>query len=239
MYFDEEFIKSLPDDWAYAIENITYRFNVIINDNDLGIQAKHSAAKEVLMLIKVYSKKHKLNRPIPTISGDQEADITSAKNLMNELHYISERHIRRQSQENELKNYENIFEIALLDKFHYEFSEGDLKKIQELLNKLRALIPDTKDLEEDHKRRLLKKLEALQSELHKKVSDLDRFWGFFIDASIVVGKMGENAKPMVDIIKQIVSIIWPTQTRAYELSSDLPFKLLGQPEENKSKDDKS
>ena len=73
----------------------------------------------------------------------------------------------------------------------------------------------------------------MQSELHKKVSDLDRFWGFFIDASIVVGQMGENAKPMVEVIRQIVRIIWPTQTRAYELPSDVPFKLLGQSENDR------
>ena len=136
------------------------------------------------------------------------------------------------------KGQYDVYKHLFMEKFNvsatYEFSQGDLDKIQELLNDLRTLISESKDLGEDHKSRLLRRLEKLQSELHKKVSDLDRFWGFFIDASIVVGQMGENAKPMVDIIQKIVKIIWPIQTRAYELPSDLPFKLLGQAEDDKS-----
>ena len=42
-------------------------------------------------------------------------------------------------------------------------------------------------LESDHKQRLLAKLETLQSELHKKVSNLDRFIGFMSEAGIRYG----------------------------------------------------
>ncbi len=74
--------------------------------------------------------------------------------------------------------------------FAYEFSEGDLNKVQTRINELRDLIFESPVIEDNHKQRLLKRLERLQSELHKKMSDLDRFWGFVGDASVVLGKFG-------------------------------------------------
>jgi hypothetical protein len=64
------------------------------------------------------------------------------------------------------------------------------------------------------------------SELHKKVSDLDRFWGLIGDAGVVVGKLGENAKPIVDRIREIADIVWQTQSRAEELPSGTKLPQL-------------
>ncbi|HQR83212.1 MAG TPA: hypothetical protein PK283_09920, partial [Thiotrichales bacterium] len=82
------------------------------------------------------------------------------------------------------------------------------------INELRDLIASTNDLESDHQRRLLSRLEKLQSELHKKLSDVDRFWGLVGDAGVMLEKLGKNAKPMVDRIKEIAQITWKTQTQA-------------------------
>ena len=164
------------------------------------------------------------------ITGNVDNDM---KNI-NELIWILPGAMKKEIHVGTLGEYKHYYGIKFDSLFHCEFSEGDFKNIQKLLNQLRTLISKSKDLEENHKYRLLKRLEKLQSELHKKVSDLDRFWGFFIDASIVIGQMGENAKPMIEVIRKIVKIIWPTQTRAYELPSDLPFKFLCQAEDDKS-----
>ncbi len=61
--------------------------------------------------------------------------------------------------------------------------------------------------------------------MHKKISDLDRFWGLIGDAGIAIGKFGENAKPIVDRIKEIADIVWRTQANAEELptGSSIPF----------------
>ena len=67
--------------------------------------------------------------------------------------------------------------------FFYEFSSGDIDKIQNLINLLREEITKAKFIEDNHKQRLLKRLEKTQSEIHKKVSDLDRFWGLIGDAA--------------------------------------------------------
>lgn len=115
--------------------------------------------------------------------------------------------------------------------FLYEFSEGDLNRIQELINELRQLISDSKLFSENHKARLLKRLERLQSELHKKVTDLDRFWGLIGEAGIAIGKFGNDVKPIVDRIREIADIVWRTQARAEELPSGLPIPMLKEPDE--------
>jgi hypothetical protein len=102
-----------------------------------------------------------------------------------------------------------------------------LRRIQGLINEIRERIANNQELEADHKRRLLKKLENLQCELHKRVSDLDRFWGLLGDAGVVLGKLGNDAKPIVDRVKEIAQIVWRTQARTEELSTDSPNPMLG------------
>lgn len=92
------------------------------------------------------------------------------------------------------------------NKFYYSISDDDIKRIQDRINELRGLLSASNDLTEDHKRRLLLKLEKLQQELHKKMSDLDHIYGLIGDAGVLVGKFGNDVKPIVDRIKDIVSI---------------------------------
>lgn len=120
------------------------------------------------------------------------------------------------------------FKAALGSGFSYEFSQGDLERVQILINQIRDLISQTTGLEKDHQRRLLARLEKLQSEMHKKVSDLDRFWGLIGDAGVVLGKLGKDAKPIVDRIKEVADIVWQTQSRAEELPSGSRTPLLAQ-----------
>ena len=122
-----------------------------------------------------------------------------------------------------IAKFEDFFGSA----FTYEFSSGDLQRIQILINELRDLISVCDLFEADHKRRLLLRLEKLQAELHKKVSDLDKLWGLVGDAGVALGKFGDNAKPFVDRIKEITEIVWRTQARAEELPSNAPLPAIG------------
>ena len=113
--------------------------------------------------------------------------------------------------------------------FHYEFSEGDLERGQALLNEIRDLITQSSVFEESHKQRLFARLERVQSELHKKMSDLDRFWGLIGDAGVALGKFGNDAKPIVDRIRELTSLVWATQARAEGLPSNCPSLLHYRP----------
>lgn len=93
------------------------------------------------------------------------------------------------------------------------------------------MISESKLFDENHKSRLLKRLERLQSELHKKVSDLDRFWGLIGEAGVAIGKFGNDVKPIVDRIREIAEIVWRTQARGEELPSGMPIPMLKEPEE--------
>lgn len=110
--------------------------------------------------------------------------------------------------------------------FYYEFTDGDIKRIQELINELREQLTESTLFDEDHKRRLLSRLEKLQAELHKRVSNLDFLWGSMGDAGVALGKFGEDAKPFVDRIKEIIQIGWRTQAHSEELSTDSENPLL-------------
>lgn len=113
----------------------------------------------------------------------------------------------------------------------YEFSEGDLDRIQLLINELRDHISNSEDFDDEHRQRILRRLERLQGELHKRISDLDRFWGLIGDAGVALGKFGRDAKPIVDRIREIAEIVWRTQARGERLSSTVPFPQLGKPHE--------
>ncbi|CAM3823977.1 hypothetical protein [Ectopseudomonas alcaliphila] len=126
---------------------------------------------------------------------------------------------------NALDSSKNHFRSMFGSLFSYEFSQGDLEKVQLLVNELRERISSAA-LDDSHKRRLLVRLEKLQSELHKKVSDLDRFWGLIGDAGVVIGKLGDDAKPIVDRIREVADIVWRTQSRAEELPSGSEFPRL-------------
>lgn len=89
----------------------------------------------------------------------------------------------------------------------YEFSDADFNRIQELINQLRDLIQKAVLIPQQHKNRLLKRLEAMQKELHKRTSDIDRFWGFIAEAGIVARKFGEDLQPINERVGELGRIV--------------------------------
>ena len=87
------------------------------------------------------------------------------------------------------------FAALLGSAFNFRLSHADTERIQVLINELRDLIGKDERFEEDHRRRLLTRLEDLQRELHRRLSNLDRFYGLIGDAGVLLGKFGRDAKP--------------------------------------------
>ena len=140
-----------------------------------------------------------------------------------------------------LQKGRDLFAMKSGKLFVYEFSETDVKEIQEHLNELRNLFASSEELTEEHRRRLQRRLEQLQTELHKTMSDLDRFWGLVGDAGVAIRKFGEdskNAALIVAAIYKLTMIIWKAQLAAhglpYEPAPLLPAPLLPQIEETKT-----
>lgn len=134
--------------------------------------------------------------------------------------------LRTLTNQRKVDQFKRHFSLTINDAFGYEFTDGDLKRIRALINELRELITENTELDEEHKLRLLKRLEKMQSEIHKKVSDLNAFYGLAVEASVMLKKIGENAKPIVDRIKEITGISWNTQARAENLPSGTEPPML-------------
>ncbi len=166
----------------------------------------------------------------PALSGDP---IESAKELYKFVNSIQSE-FQIESNKLKLEVMKSKYRSALGSGFFYEFSQGDIERIQVLVSELRENVSASKQIDAEHKTRLLKRLEKLQSEIHKKVSDLDRFWGLIGDAGVAFGKLGSDAKPLVDRIREITDIIWRTQSRREELPTDTPSPFITTQKSNTS-----
>lgn len=225
MIYSDEFIYSLKENpiegtiklCAIAKENL-------IPDSRAWHKEDYGVLIQAYALVTELIDANLLPADVQTVSLTGNMDIDCA-NLSEFFDFLHSECITKQS-ELKFQTLRSHFRASLATGFCYEFSQGDLKRIQALVNEVRELIAGATDLEKDHKRRLLSRLEKLQSEIHKKVSDLDRFWGLIGDAGVVFGKLGRDAKPIVDRVKEIADIVWQTQSRAEELPSGTKIPML-------------
>lgn len=194
------------------------------NPNEWGA-IEHQQILEVVALLEAIVESGQIDDKdlYPPFDGVSSSTLTDLYNYLSRASQL----IKNNQSIRNYNSLKNRLVQRLSGGFYYEFSEGDLSKIQSLINELREKISASNDFEPDHRQRLLKRLEAIQREIHKKVADMDRLWGLVGDAGVAMGKLGENAKPIVDRIKEIAEIVWRTQARAEELPSGSSFPLLG------------
>ena len=224
MLFDEnflEFIKEKPVEGVLELCEIT-RKNLVLGNN--WTKRDYEVLLEALALISCLDEMGLISRTysIPTIDGVLSRDCDAVNRYLlaiGELYKAEESKLK-------LQNLKAHYSINLGGAFSYEFSQGDLDRVQVLINELREYVSKSLGFEEKHKQRVLSRLEKLQTELHKKVSDLDRLWGLVGDAGVAIGKFGEDSKPIVDRIREITEIVWRTQARAEELPSGSPLPEL-------------
>lgn len=225
MIFPEELLDELKDNpLAGTIRLVTIVRGHLLPDTEGWQDSEYDALLEgyALILEVVESELLNIAGPAFEISGNKASDC----NEINQYLKVVEKVCVSESSRLRVQSLRSHFKAAIGAGFAYEFSQGDLQRAQVLINQIRDLVADANGLEKDHKRRLLARIENLQSELHKKVSDLDRFWGLIGDAGVVLGKLGQDAKPIVDRIKEVADIVWQTQSRAEELPSGTRPPLL-------------
>jgi hypothetical protein len=221
--FDDEFLNNLPDDPLQAAFNMCRRFreahSSIPSESEVD---SYEIYIEAFAALEVFSEAFGLGVSVPELGSDRSNNIRAICGFFNDTHKMLEGKIAISGLANARRKYKTKFGVGLF----YEFSDGDLARIQQLVNELREFIKDSEIFDANHKERILNKLEDLQRELHKKMSSLDKLWGLIGEAGIVLGKFGRDAKPFVDRIKEIAHIAWRTQTRAEELPSGTPLPLL-------------
>ncbi len=226
LIMDEDFINNLSDDPVEGALKITQRISKI---RDSQYQSYVTDFKLYKDLLEAYGFLLSLNKAVnvqnlPNFEVDEsridniKRIIIFARNFNKGVERIVSLSIVSVSKSKYDLKYGNVF--------HYDFTDGDLKKIQILINEAREIINESDQIEDDFKRRLLKKLEKLQSELHKKVSDLDRFYGFIGDMGVLIGKFGNDIKPLVDRFSEIIKIAWRTHSITEQLESGSPAFFL-------------
>lgn len=221
--FSEEYFENLSSDPRIAIHQICSLYN--------SKRGSHSSNLnfhlEFFAIAEAFISGHELEINIPAISSSTtDSKIRSIVGFATSIITSLNNYIRENKESGELNKFRKKFATKFGNPFFYEFTDGDVARVQVLLNELRSIIGSSIEFDEKHKRRLLKRLESLQSELHKKMADLDHFWGLVGDAGVVLGKFGKDAKPLVDRIKEITKITWKTQSRAEELPSDASSPAL-------------
>ena len=225
---DEKFLESLPDDPILAVHGICEEF--FLQDNQIPLGHENECYEnylEVIGLFQAFSEAYQLDYSLPSLSGDRETNITRIRNFFVEVHKTLEKDVASLT----IERARNRFSSKIGRAFSYEFTTGDLNRVQALLNELRDNVTKSKLFEEEHRQRILKRLELLQGELHKRMSNIDRLWGLVGEAGVVIGKFGNNAKPFVKLITEISEIAWRTQAKSEELPTDAPMPLLGNNED--------
>lgn len=221
--YTEQFLQSLDDDPKVALYAICMHFHNARMRGEVNLN-EHL---EVYALIESYVTANEMEGVVlPTLPETRDQRIQLIVVFVNNTLQELKSYIQSEEEQRVLQNLRGEFSAYIGKAFVYEFSDGDLKIIQKALNELRELVSASHIFEEKHRRRLLKRLEKLQQELHKKQSDLDHFWGLVGDAGVALGKFGQDAKPFVDRIREITDIVWRTQSRAEELPSDTRQAML-------------
>lgn len=229
MRIPQEILDQITDDpFAGAIaacEFVTMSFNSTSpwdeNDEELlfEIYSLLSSLKEAKR-IEFTADEPNLNAALPSLCAQ-------LSNFVNEANEQLEARLRTKTNQRKVDQLKSHFSLSIVNAFGYEFTDGDLKRIQQLLNELRELVSSNAELDDDHKRRLLKRLEEMQREMHKKVSDLSRLYALVGDAGVMMGKLGKDAKPFVDRMRELAGIAWTAQARAEELPSGSDHPMLG------------
>jgi hypothetical protein len=222
---EDTFIQNIPEDYIKGVVYIIEQYDGYIeytgNEQDISLRDYHDEIIDYYALLEVYLNNKGYKFEPLELKDDMSENLKQIGLFIDSIRETFEKTLTS----NTISQSRDKFNRLLGKSFLYEFTTGDLNRIQELINELRNHISSSEFFTAEHKQRLLRRLEKIQTEMHKKVSDLDRFWGLIGDAGVAIGKFGKDAKPIVDRIKEIADIIWRTQSKAEELPSgaNIPF----------------
>jgi hypothetical protein len=223
--FDEQFLKNLPEDqW----ERIIAISELYLTRNDHGLASEHHLEAFALgqEISRVYNLTPDPEFPeVDPLKVDDWNFITHGIiQTYKSLYRIAAKHKGASAYEASSARFKLFFDC----KAGYELSEHQFKELQNLINQLRERITEVEGLSEEHRARLLKRLESLQQELHQKLSTLDRWYGVTMEIAIAARALAEKAKPLIALAWRIALIIYAVQSKKEGLplpSGSDPFLL--------------
>jgi hypothetical protein len=206
-FFPSKLLQGLPSDNVEALAALCGEFERF-DGHARQLPEHHGDYVEALSILRAFAiaRDAKLE-PFPEVGPQRHQNVASVTAYFTRLRdlvrtELSGRYSRGYF-ETKTEEYVALFSRVLV----YEFSEADFKRVHDLVRELRELIRASTLITEDHKRRLLRRLEAMHAELHKKTSDIDRFWGFIGEAGIAMRKFGEDLSPISERVLELGGIV--------------------------------
>src|SRR3954452_8862217 len=206
-FFPPRTLSNLPADNIEALAVLCVEFEKF-DGHARQLPEHHDDYVESLSILRAFAmaKAAKLD-PFPEIGPQRQKNIANIAGYFVQLRTsvrgeLSNRHARGYF-ESKTEEYVALFAKVSV----YEFSETDFKRVQDLMNELRDLIRNSTLITDEHKRRLLRRLEAMRGEFHRKTNDIDRFWGFLGEAGIAMRKFGEDLAPISERLLELGGIV--------------------------------
>jgi len=212
----QNFIQAIPEDELTAFLRGVYlaakESKSTIERLSGDVKSLHEYLMGTLVVIDMMNKIGNLGLEIPSVTGNTEQEIVDIKALIYKIENIATDGLSIYGTDDD----KSLINRGYNDLGQYKFNENDFDRVQELINELRVIVTKATSVDADHKSRLLKRLEKLQSELHKHTSDFDKFWGLFGEVGPIIGKFGEDTKPFVDRVRELMDIVKRTQSSSNE-----------------------
>ena len=189
MLYDGDFVMSLPQN---PIDALISTIDALLKNNARTTEDALNARDLAITLMNFYNYPSPSDVSLEGLDNEQ----TIVQHFARLRVYIVTQKMQDQSEDQKTR-----FAALLGATFHYEFSNADIQRIQTLLNEMREFIVKNTQFSDDHRRRILERVEKLQREIHRRLSTVDLFWGLMGEAGVAVGKFGKDAKPFVDRVR--------------------------------------
>ncbi|HVV00732.1 MAG TPA: hypothetical protein VHH88_05175, partial [Verrucomicrobiae bacterium] len=175
-FFPPRTLAHLPADNFEALGVLCVEFEKF-DGHARQLPEHHDDYVEALSILRAFAMAREAKlEPFPEIGPTRQKNIANIAGYFNQLRTVvrgelANRHAKGYF-ETKTEEYMALFSRAPA----YEFTEADHKRVHDLINELRDLIRASTLISDEHKRRLLRRLEAMRGELHRKTNDIDRFW---------------------------------------------------------------
>src|SRR5882672_3958775 len=206
-FFPARTLSNLPADNLDALQVLGVEFEKLEGHARQAVE-QHDDYVEALSILRAFAMARDAKlEPFPEIGPQRNQNISNIATYFNQLRNrvrseLTNRHARGYF-EAKTEEYVALFSRVSV----FEFSDADFKRVQDLFNELRELFYGSTLITEEHKRRLLRRLEAMHGELRKKTNDIDRFWGFIGEAGIAMRKFGEDLAPISERVLELGGIV--------------------------------
>jgi hypothetical protein len=233
----DSFLENLPEDPLEALHSMAvYLKDTVLISPLISTNTKQIAVNEAIEFIIAFANLNQLEleapkRSVLVMSGvipgmEGHESITKLRDICESIDKLYSTRVYKTTLL-KAKQFSDRLELKRAKALAtYTLSDSEHSRAQELINQLRDEVSTASYLTDEHKLRIQKRLEGIQRELHKTMSDLDKFWGLCVDASVVMRKCGENAKPFVDRVRELADIFGRVMSKTENLPYTSPFKLL-------------